>query len=568
MLRSKPVLGAALSLLLGAQALADGVDTLLTNGRIYTVDAEESWAEALAIREGRIVYVGSNAGAEIFAADAARRIDLQGRLVMPSFQDVHIHPISGGLNYTTCPLYEAQNIAQVQAAVGACAKANPDAEVIRGAGWSWDIFAAGEHPTKMHLDAVVTERPVVITDSDGHTLWLNSAALKYAGIDSNTPDPDGGEIGRREGSMEPDGTLYEGPAWDLVNNKLPPISDEERRDGLLYAQKHLNALGVTAIQDAYVRLNGTEPDKSLPVYAAMRESGELNLRVSAALYWDPALGMEQVSAMGEAREQYSGGRLVVNTVKIWADGILETHTAKMLEPYSDKPDDTGFLMVARENIMQAVPLLDSQGYQVHIHAIGDATVRYALDAFELARETNGQRDSRHLTAHTQVVNPDDVTRFADLDVIGGFTPYWFKADKYVTEINPPQLGEVRMGQMYPVRSIIESGGRVAFGSDWTVSTADPLLGIETAITHLDPEGEPTPEFMPGERLSLAQAIAAYTIDAAYANFLDEDTGSIEVGKYADLIVLSDNLFERAPEHISEVRVEVTLLEGEVVYGSF
>jgi predicted amidohydrolase YtcJ len=270
--------------------------------------------------------------------------------------------------------------------------------------------------------------------------------------------------------------------------------------------------------------------------------------------------------MQKVRREYSNGRLQANTVKIWADGILESYTAKMLEPYSDKPEDTGLLMVPRKEIMAAVPLLDKAGFQVHIHAIGDATVRYALDAFEKAQKSNGKRDSRHLTAHTQVVNPSDVGRFVQLDVIAGFTPYWTYADSYISDINPPQLGEERMQQMYPIRSILESGGRVAFGSDWSVSTADPLLGIEAAVTHIEPDGEPTPVFIPSERITLDQAIAGYTIDVAYANFLEEETGSIEVGKFADLVVLSDNLFDLAPVDISEVTVVATLLEGEIIYG--
>ncbi|MFT6274246.1 MAG: putative amidohydrolase YtcJ [Halioglobus sp.] len=564
------ILISTLSLFMSCSAVADrpieAADTVLTNGNIYTINSARSWAEAVAITDGRIVYVGSNAGADAYRSDASKYVDLNGRMVLPSFQDVHIHPISGGVNYTACPLFETTSIEEVQVAVAACATGQPELEVIRGSGWSWSIFGEQERPEKKHLDAIEPSRPIVISDVDGHTLWLNSAALALAGIDSTTKNPQGGEIGRIAGSMEPNGTLLEGPAWDLINKKLSPISDEERLAGLLYAQKYLNSLGITAIQDAYVRLNGTEPDKSLPIYKALQASGELNLRVSAALYWDPAGGMEQIEAMRDARREYSNGRIQANTVKIWADGILESYTAKMLEPYSDKPEDDGLLMVPRKRIMAAVPLLDKAGFQVHIHAIGDATVRYALDAFEEAQKINGRRDSRHLTAHTQVVNPSDLGRFALLDVIAGFTPYWTYADSYISDINPPQLGEERMQQMYPIRSILDSGGRVAFGSDWSVSTADPLLGIEAAVTHINPEGAPTPVFIPSERITLEQAIAGYTIDVAYANFLEDDTGSIEVGKFADLVVLSDNLFDLAPADISEVTVVATLIEGEIVYG--
>jgi predicted amidohydrolase YtcJ len=292
------IFASALSLFMSYSALAVGplsvVDTVLTNGKIYTVDSKRSWADAVAIADGRIVYVGSNAGAEAYRSIASKHVDLKGRMVLPSFQDVHIHPVSGGINYTACPLFETTSIEEVQEAVAGCAKAQPGVDVIRGSGWSWSIFGDEESPGKQHLDAVESSRPVVIADTDGHTLWLNSAALALAGIDNTTENPEGGKIGRIPGSMEPDGTLLEGPAWDIINNKLPPISDEERLAGLRYAQTYLNSLGITAVQDAYVRLSGTEPDKSLPVYKALQASGELNLRVSAALYWDPAGGMEQI----------------------------------------------------------------------------------------------------------------------------------------------------------------------------------------------------------------------------------------------------------------------------------
>lgn len=548
---------------------AEAAELVLRNGHIYTMDAQRSLAQAVAIRGGRIVYVGDDAGVQHYTDSATRVVDLNRKMVLPAFQDAHIHPVSGGVAYSGCALFDIDTLAQVLEKVSQCSLDNPEAAFIRGTGWNWGIFLEGKEPDRALLDAIDSTRPIILGDSDGHTLWLNSAALVFAGIERTTPEPEGGEFGRNAAG-ELTGTLLEGPAMDMLTSKLPALTIQEKAEALLYTQRYLHSLGITAIQDAYVRLAGNDAEASLDVYRKLQEEGKLELRVVAALAWEPGAGLEQIDALRAAREKYSDGRLQATAVKFWADGILESHTAKMLEPYTDDPGSDGLLMVPRAELMTAVPALDATGFQVHIHAIGDATVRYALDAFAAARKANGVRDSRHLTAHTQIVHPDDIGRFDRLDVLAGFSPYWAYADSYVAEINPPQIGDKRMGWMYPIRSIIDSGGRVVFGSDWSVSTADPLLGIETAVSRYDPEpapgSTPNPVFLPEQRISLDQAIAGYTIDAAYANFLDADTGSLQLGKYADLVVISDNLFAIPVEKISDAKVTATMIEGKVVYG--
>ncbi|MEH6551657.1 MAG: amidohydrolase [Pseudomonadales bacterium] len=540
--------------------------TILKNGKIYTMDSTRSWADSVAISDGRIVFVGSGDEAEAYAGDTTRVIDLDGSMVLPSFQDVHIHPVTGGILYNECSLFDLETLDAVLAAISLCVEQNPDADFINGGGWGWEIFIGSDGPHRNLLDEIDSTRPLFFGDSDGHTLWVNSAALSWAGIDASTPVPEGGDFGRDSSTGELTGTLLEGSAMSLIYDRMPAYSTAQKMDALRYTQSYLHSLGITAIQDALVHLQGNEPYKSLDAYQALQEAGELNLRVVAALYWQPGAGLDQIEALKAARAQYSKGRLQAHSIKFWADGIIETHTAMMLEPYSDQADNRGFMMVSLEEMLAAVPKLDAEGFQIHIHAIGDATVRYALDALEGALEVNGKRDSRHLTAHTQLVHPDDIARFGQLNVIAGFSPYWAYADEYVAIINPPQLGPERMGWMYPIKSITDTGGRVAFGSDWYVSNADPLLGIETAVTRVEPQGEPTPVFIPEQRISLDQAIAGYTIDAAFANFLDADTGSIEVGKYADLVVLEQNLFDIEPAAISDAGLKATLLEGELVFG--
>ncbi|MFT4825120.1 MAG: putative amidohydrolase YtcJ [Halioglobus sp.] len=542
-------------------------DLVLKNAEIYTMDTSRSWAQAVAIKAGRIVFVGSNAEAMRYTGSSTQVKDLQGKMILPSFQDVHIHPVSGGVAYSGCPLFDLTTLEQVFEKVTECAQNNPEAPFIKGMGWNWGMFTDSDRPNKHQLDLAEAQRPVILGDSDGHTLWLNSAALALANVSADTVDPKGGEISRASGSTEPNGLLLES-AMEIMTAALPPATQAQRDAGLQYAQEYLHSLGITAIQDAYVRLSGNDADVSLQTYRRMQESGNLDLRVVAALYWEPGMGIGQIKKMKEARKAYSKGRLQATAVKFWADGILESYTAKLLEPYSDKPDSDGLLMVTRDEMLTAAPLLDAEGFQIHIHAIGDGTVRYALDALERAKLTNGPRDSRHLTAHTQLIDPADIPRFEQLGVIAGFSPYWAYADAYVRDINGPQIGPRRMKTMYPMKTLIDTGARLAFGSDWSVSTADPLLGIETAVTRQEPDGEPTPVFLPTERISVDQAIAGYTIDAAFANFLDKDTGSVEVGKFADLVILDRNLLKIPVQDISEAKVTTTMIEGKVVYGSY
>jgi predicted amidohydrolase YtcJ len=550
-----------------ASTAVPAADLVLTNSQIYTMDASRNWADSVAVREGRIVYVGDREGIADYVGDKTRQVDLAGKMLLPSFQDIHIHPVAGGKNYLGCPLYDLGTLEAVLETIAGCVEAEPDAPFIEGNGWNWGMFVGSDGPRKELLDEIDNSRPLIIGDADGHTLWLNSSALEFAGITKDTPEPEGGEIGRDPQTGELTGALLEGPAMNLIVQELPRASVGQQMDRLRYAQNYLHSLGITAMQDAIVELSGNGVYRSLDAYQAMRDSGELKLRVVAALYWEPGAGLNQIDAIKAARAKYSGGRLQAGTVKFWADGILETRTAKLLEPYTDQPDTDGILMVPLEEMLTGIPALDALGFQLHIHAIGDGTVRVALDALEAARQANGVRDSRHLTAHTQLVHNDDMGRFSELDVIAGFSPYWAYNEEYIAVINPPQLGPERMAQMYPINRIASSGARVAFGSDWYVASADPLLGIETAVTRVSPhDNDPMPVFLPDERITLDEAIAGYTINAAFANFLDGDTGSIEVGKYADLVVLEKNLFDLEASAISDAAVVATLMEGEVVYG--
>ncbi len=546
---------------------ADDADAILYDAKIYTVDANRTWAQSLAIKDGKISYVGTNEGVMLHQGTDTKLYNMKGKFILPSFQDAHIHPVPSGVMSTLgCPIFDLENIKAILKKITKCVKDEPSATIISGYGWSWDDFNQDAPPHKSYLDNIDNSRPLFFGDADGHTLLLNSAALKFAGITKDMPDPEGGMIGRDAKSGELTGLLMEDAGMRLLLSKIPAISSEELKQGLLMAQTYLHALGITAVQDAIVTIDGTDATRSLPTYQSLSEAGELELRVVAALYWDSSKGMTQIDDLVAARKKYSEGRLQATTIKFWADGILESYTAKMLEPYTDNPDSYGLMMVPQEQLMNAATALDRLGFQLHIHAIGTATVRYALDAIELAEKTNGKRDARHHIAHVQMVHPDDISRFGSLDVTANFQPFWAYADGYVTDINIPQLGPERMKWMYPIGSIAKMGGRLAFGSDWSVSTANPFPAMEIAITRQDPETSTTPPLNPNEAITLEQAIAGYTIGAAYTNFLDDATGSLEVGKYADLIVIDRNLFKIPVQEISEAKVLVTLLEGKAVYG--
>jgi hypothetical protein len=354
---------------------------------------------------------------------------------------------------------------------------------------------------------------------------------------------------------------------DLVADHLPAVTQAEIEEGLRYALKLLNAYGITSFQDALVELEGNTAYRSLDAYRSVDESGELTARVVLSLYWDEQKGEEQLPALLEARRNATRGRIRATTVKIFQDGVIEAQTAAVLEPYVGKDGDTGIALIDPELLKRYVTLLDAEGFQVHFHAIGDAAIRHCLDAVEAARNTNGVRDSRHHISHIQLFHPDDIPRFRQLGVVANFQPLWAYANEYITELSLPFLYPGADRWNYPIGSLVRSGAVVAFGSDWAVSSANPFEEMEVAVTRMGADGDGGEPFIPEERIDLRDAIAAFTINAAYVNFQEDSTGSIEPGKLADLIVVDRNLFEIDPTEISEAKVLLTLLDGLPVHGN-
>jgi len=541
--------------------VTSGADTVFRNGSIYTVDGNKPWVEAVAITAGRITFVGSNDDVDGYVSSDTTVVDLQGRLMLPAFQDSHIHPIYAGIEAAACDLNGLNDLQAYRSTIGAYAAANPEEAWILGGGWSMSVFGPGGTPSRSIIDELVSDRPVFLSSQDGHTGWANSLALEIAGIDRNTPDPVDGRIDRDPETGAAIGSLQEG-AMKLVSVHIPPTTLDDRVRGLEYSIRMLNGYGITSIQDAIVNR------EELETYAAMERTGDLNLRVVASLWWDRERDEDQIPELIALREQYDAGGLVrPTTVKIMQDGVMENYTAAMLEPYLVPDGTRGIPMVEPETLKSVVSLLDAEGFQVHFHSIGDAAVRQALDAVEQAISDNGRSGNRHHISHLQMIDPADIPRFKELDVVANFQPLWAYADDYVTELTIPFIGEERARWMYPIKSVQDAGGMIAFGSDWSVSTANPFPQIETAVTRKSADDEAIPVFIPEERIDLQTAIAAFTINAAFVNKHEQDTGSIEVGKFADLVVVDQNVFEIKPSEISETKALLTLMGGEAVHGS-
>ena len=568
-----------------AAGSADRAGSLLfTGGAVYTPDAtgrrlvpaggaeaSTSGGAAVAVRGGRVVAVGAYGDRDVrdAAGPGCEVVDLHGRALLPGFQDAHVHPAFAGLTMVRCNLIGAQSLDEALARIARYITGHPDAEWIAGSGWRMEWFASGT-PSRQLLDQHTGGRPAFLVNRDVHGAWANTRALELAGIGPGTPDPPDGRI-EREADGGPQGTLHEGAAT-LVGRHVPAASLEEKVRGLLLAQQHLHERGITAWQDAIVGDYLGNPDP-LPAYLAAAQAGKLTARVRGALWWDRHRGGDQFDELLARREEGQAGRFTAGTVKIMQDGVAENFTAGMIEEYLDscgcQAGERGLSYVPPDVLREQVTRLDAAGFQVHLHAIGDRAVREALDAVQAARTANGPSGGRHHIAHLQVMHPADVPRFAALGVTANIQARWAAHARQMDELTIPFLGQERAGRQYLFGDLLRSGARLAAGSDWAVSSANPMRAVHVAVNRSLPgavgaEAEP---FLPAQGLELAEALAAYTAGSAYVNHLDGDggTGAIEPGMLADLVVLERDPFAHPPGDLGSTRVLATYVQGDAVY---
>jgi predicted amidohydrolase YtcJ len=538
-------------------------ELLLVNGHVQTFDPARPEAEAVAIRGDRIVAVGDLADARAAVAPSAQVLDLDGGLLVPGLRDAHVHPLYGGLDLLSCDLapLPADPSAYVDR-VAAHAAAHPELEWISGGGWAMTAFPPSG-PTAEQLDRATGHRPAVLINRDRHGAWVNTAALGRAAITADTPDPGDGRI-ERDARGAPTGLLHEG-ATRLVTELMPAIDLAHRVRALRRAQQHLQALGITGWHDAIVGGYLGYPDP-YDAYRELDRTGELTASVTGALWWDRHRGTEQVAELVERREQARRcRRFRATAVKIMVDGVVETRTASLLTPYCGehhhRPESR---FVPAAELRAAVAALDAADFRIHLHTIGDRSVRDALDAIAALPDP---RRGRHQLAHVQVVDPADVPRFAALGVVANVQMLWACAEDQMTELTLPLLGTARASTQYPFRSLRRSGATLAAGSDWPVSTANPFAQIAVGVTRIAPEDPTSEPFLPGERLSLADAIAAFTAGAVWADHRDPDLGAVRVGARADLTAFDQNPYRLASHELSAVTATHTVVDGHCVSSS-
>jgi predicted amidohydrolase YtcJ len=537
-------------------------------GTVFDGRSDHPFRTDVGVAGDRIVALGVDEVAQQ-VTPRTRVVDLSGRLLLPGLIDAHVHPVQGGSERLGCDLSQGRTKAEYLALVKAFVDSHPETEWVVGGGWAQAAFPGGA-PRAEDLDAVCPDRPVVISNRDHHSAWVNSRALQKAGIDAQTPDPPDGRIERAEDGT-PTGTLHEG-ARMLALRVAPTQTRRKMYAALLEAQRYLHSFGITGWQDALIGDYGNHSSQFVEVYREATVNGDLTARVNGALWWGRDQGLEQLDSLIEIRAAFQQDLFRVSSVKIMQDGVPENRTAAVLEPYLQPGcgcgGGTGISFIEPGLLQRYVTELDRAGFQVHFHAIGERAVRESLDAVQAARARNRLPGPAHHIAHLQLVHPDDVPRFAPLRVAANIQPLWAAYDPQMVQLNLPILGEARARWQYPFASLDEAGTHLCAGSDWPVTSPDPWLGLHVAVNRQHPAGHPDrhPEvFLPWQRLSLGTALRAYTSGAAWINGRAHYTGQIRRGYAADLVVVDRDPFEAPPEEIHLTRTLETFAAGLSVF---
>jgi predicted amidohydrolase YtcJ len=549
-------------LIVGAQRDdSDGpIDLIIHNGTVYAADADQTTAQAVAVRGNQIVRVGSDRDVLRLRRPQTQVIDARGGTVVPGFNDAHVHFIGGGLALDRINLLDATTAEEIQSRIREWAAAHPDRPWVEGRGWYYQPFAGGL-PTRQMLDAVVPDRPAYLVSYDGHTAWVNTRALRLAGITKRTPDPANGAIVRDPRTGEPTGVLKEA-AMALVGRVVPAATRDDRARALRAAIGEAHRNGVTSVQ-----VPGTTVE-DLELYDEAARASELQVRVYAAIAAGGAPDTAALDRLEGMRQKFGDNPLFkTGALKIGLDGVIEAHTAAMLEPYANR-DGSGQTKIAPDDLNRSVRLADARGWQLMTHAIGDRAVRVALDAYAHAARSNAApaRGRRHRIEHAETIAAADLPRFGALGVIASMQPFHGSPSPAQIEVWTRNVGAARAALGWPYRSIAAGRGRLAFGSDWPVVPLDPMLGLHTAVNRQTPDGEPEDGWHPSQRISLKAALNAYTSGSAWASFDEERKGTLSPGMLADIVVLSADVFEAAnTRSLASTRTAVTVFDGKVVY---
>jgi predicted amidohydrolase YtcJ len=533
-------------------------DLIITHANIHTMDDARPRAQAIAVRGERIVAVGTNEEIERMTDARTRRIDAQGRMMLPGLQDTHVHfQLSSADLYHNAALYDATSVDELLDIIREFAARNPEKPWIRGVGFSSSLFSP-DTLTKEKLDTVTGGRPALMLASDHHNGWANSAAFEIAGVKPGSPEPENGNYVRlADGS--PKGWLIEDAVW-AMNRIAPGYTDDEYLQAMKHYSKAFNRRGITGVLDAMASRN------HLRNYQASLDRGDLTVRVRATskIFAHKPLA-EQLKELTDLRELYRGDMVSLHSAKFFLDGVLENGTAVLLEPRSDTGGNAD-LMFSQRQINEYFAAFDREKFQLHVHTIGDGAVRAAVDGIEYALHQNGKWDARHQLAHLQVVNPADIPRFKALGILANFQTLWAQPTPAADAIAEAMLGPDRSQWIFPVGAFVRQGVTCMLSSDWGVSTYDPFQIMQTAVTRQNANASPgDPAITPQHRVSVEDALRGYTINAAHAAWRDDCTGSLTVGKYADLIVLDRNPFDIPPNEIGEIQVLLTLVGGQEMH---
>ena len=538
-----------------ALAAQEPADLIVTNARIYTVDDNRPLAEAMAIRDGRVVFVGSARGAEVFAGSRTERLDIDGKTVIPGMVDAHIHLTGLGVALRILDLVGTRSYEEVIERVVERARNTPEGEWVRGRGWDQNDWAVTDFPTHEALSRALPDHPVYLTRVDGHAALVNARALELAEVTAATQDPDGGRF-IRDASGDPTGVLID-RAQGIVARVIPERSDHEMREAILAAIAEANKWGLTGVHDA-----GVAPS-TIDLYEELANEGRYDLR-----------NYVMISSSDESLQRYferglqdglHDGRIWIRAIKVSADGALGSRGAALLEPYSDDPGNTGLITTPYERVREVAVRGLRNGFQVNVHAIGDRTNRMVLDAFESALKEVPTADHRFRIEHAQILHFQDLPRFAQLDVIPSMQGSHQTSDMYWAI---DRLGWTRVQGAYAWRSLLNTGVVIPNGSDAPVEAANPLISFKAFITRQDADGWPAGGWFPDQRTTRQEALKSMTLWPAYSAFMEDVSGSLSPGKYADFVVLDQDIMAIAPERILDTHVLLTVLGGKVVYRKY